>query len=216
MSLPMPEERILAVQGKLAENLRRSTDYRQCQQIFVDPSLLLRQVRVNALLDGKELIMPGAGLKEGFYLLKPYQIPFKSLIMGVTYTGLERYGCRLTAGDISALDITLLLGESFAVDRQGGRLGDGQGFFDLAVALLGELDGLAPDCQVIGAIDDPAKVVGHVPREAWDVRCAKILTADGLEELAGAGSIPKIFWDDIPAERIKRISPLRRLLASRQ
>ena len=111
VSLPMPEERIFAVQGKLAENLRRSASYRQCHQIFVDPSLLLRQVRVNALLDGKELIMPGAGLKEGFYLLKPYQIPFKNLVMGVTYTGLERYGCRLTAADISALHISLLLGE---------------------------------------------------------------------------------------------------------
>ncbi len=212
--LPMPEERIFAVQGKLAENLRRSESYRQCRQIFIDPSLLLRQARVNALLDGKELIMPGAGLKEGFYLLKPLQIPFKNLVMGVTYGGLDRYGRRLTAADISSLHVSLLLGESFAVDRQGCRLGDGQGFFDLAVALLGELGGLAPGCQVVAAIDDPAKVVENIPQEPWDIKCAKILAPDGIEELFDSASVPGIFWDDIQPERIKRISPLRRLLAN--
>ena len=113
--LPLPEDRILAVQGKLAENLRRSESYRRCKQIFIDPSLLLRQARVNALLDGKELIMPAAGLKDGFYLLKPFLIPFKKLVMSVTYRGLDHYGRRLGSGDISSLKISLLLGESFAV-----------------------------------------------------------------------------------------------------
>lgn len=216
VSLPMPEERIFTVQGKLAENLRRSESYRQCRQIFIDPSLLLRQARVNALLDGKDLIMPGAGLKEGFYLLKPFQIPFKNLVMGVTYTGLDRYGRRLSAADISTLDISLLLGESFAVDRQGCRLGDGLGFFDLAVALLGEMGGLAAGCQVVAAIDDPAKVVENIPQEPWDVKCAKILGPDGIEELFDSSAVPGIFWDDIPPERIKRISPLRRLLTNGQ
>ncbi len=216
VSLPMPEERIFAVQGKVAENLRRSESYRQCRQIFIDPSLLLRQARVNALLDGKDLIMPGAGLKEGFYLLKPFQIPFKNLVMGVTYTGLDRYGRRLSAADISTLDISLLLGESFAVDRQGCRLGDGLGFFDLAVALLGEMGGLAAGCQVVAAIDDPAKVVENIPQEPWDVKCAKILGPDGIEELFDSSAVPGIFWDDIPPERIKRISPLRRLLTNGQ
>ncbi len=211
VSLPMPEERILAVQGKLAEHLRRSESYRHCQQIFIDPSLLLRQARVNALLDGKELIMPGAGLKEGFYLLKPFQIPFKNLVMGVTYTGLDRYGRRLSAADISSLQISLLLGESFAVDRQGCRLGDGQGFFDLAIALLGEMGGLAPGCQVVAAIDDPAKVVENIPREPWDVNCAKILGPEGIGELVDSSLVPAIFWNEIPPERIRRISPLRRL-----
>lgn len=211
VSLPMPEERIFAVQGKLAENLRRSESYRHCQQIFIDPSLLLRQARINALLDGKELIMPGAGLKEGFYLLKPFRIPFKNLVMGVTYAGLERYGRRLAAADISSLQISLLLGESIAVDRQGWRLGDGQGFFDLAIALLGEMGGLAAGCQVVAAIDDPAKVVEKVPQEPWDIKCAKILGPAGIEELFETSSIPGLFWDAIPPERIKRISPLRRL-----
>ena len=213
--LPLPENLILTVQGKLAETLRRSENYRQCKQIFIDPSLLLRQARVNALLDGKELVMPAAGLKDGFYLLKPFTIPFKKLLMGVTYTGLEYFGSRLGSKEISSLNISLLLGESFAVDRQGCRLGDGQGFFDLAIALLNELGGVAEDCQVIGAIDDPAKVVESVPQESWDIKCAEILGPNGLEKLFDSSPVSGIFWEDIPMERIKRISPLWKLHVSR-
>ena len=64
-------------QGRLAELLRRSPDYRSAKQIFVDPGPSLQQVRINCLADGKELIMPSAGLKEGFYFFKPYIIPFR-------------------------------------------------------------------------------------------------------------------------------------------
>jgi len=206
--LPLPEEQILGVQGKLAENLRRSEIYRQCKQVFIDPSFLLRQARVNALLDGKELVMPAAGLKEGFYLLKPFTIPFKNLVMGVTYTGLERYGHRLDFEEISSLNVSLLIGETYGVDRLGNSLGDGLGFFDLAVALIGEMGGLVENCQVIAAVDDLTKVVDDIPSELWDNKCSGILSSDGIELLTDSSPVPGIYWDNIPMERIKRMTPL--------
>ncbi|MDF1577892.1 MAG: 5-formyltetrahydrofolate cyclo-ligase [Desulfurivibrionaceae bacterium] len=205
------EGRVLAVQGKLAENLRRWRDYRQCKQIFLDPSLLLRQARVNALLDGKELIMPAPGLVDGFYLLKPFRIPFKELVAAVTYRGLVRHGVKLAPADISSLAISLFVGESLAVDRKGGRLGDGRGFFDLAVALLGKMGGVAANSQAIGAIDDSARIIEEIPRDRWDIRCAGILTPEGIVELGDFCPEPEIFWDRLPVERIKRISPLWKL-----
>ncbi|MFN2366508.1 MAG: 5-formyltetrahydrofolate cyclo-ligase [Desulfurivibrionaceae bacterium] len=205
------EDRIVAVQGKLAENLRRSRDYRQCQQIFLDPSLLLRQARVNALLDGKELIMPAAGLKDGFYLLKPFRIPFKELVSAVTYKGLARHGRKLAAADVASLAISLFVGEALAVDRCGGHLGDGRGFFDLAVALLAKMGGVAANFQVIGALGDPDRIIKEIPRDRWDVRCAKILTPEGLVELGDFSPGVEIFWDELPIEQIKRISPLWKL-----
>jgi 5-formyltetrahydrofolate cyclo-ligase len=213
---PLPEDRILAVQGKLAENLRRLDSYRQCKQIFIDPSLLLRQARINALLDGKELVMPAAGLKDGFYLLKPFRVPFKKLIMAVTYKGLAHYGRLLGAKEISSLNISLLLGESWAVDRRGHRLGDGQGFFDLAVALLNELDGIAAGCQVVAAIDDAAKIVESVPPDPWDVKCAKIIGPAGSEEVCDFSPVARLYWEEIPPERVKRMSPLWKLWGNKK
>jgi len=208
---PLPKERIITLQGRLAENLRRLRDYKHCKRIYLDPSLLLRQARVNSLLDGKELVMPTAGLKEGFYLLKPFRIPFKKLVMAVTYKGVAQYAESLDPETISSLDVSLLVGEAFAVDRQGGRVGDGQGFFDLACAILWEMGGLAGNFQTVAAIDDQAKIVEKIPQDFWDVRCDKILSPDGISDLGDFSGGLKIFWDSLPAERIKRISPLWKL-----
>lgn len=201
----------MAVQGRIAENLRRTDGYRQWRQVFIDPSLLLRQARVNALLDGKELIMPAAGLKEGFFLLKPFTIPFRDLLKAVTYKGLADYGVHLRSEEISLLDISLLAGESFAVDRQGARLGDGAGFFDLAAALLGAMGGLGQDCRVAAAIYDQKRIIGSVPLQPWDLRCSDILGPDGFEALSAPARVAGIFWDELPEERIRRISPLWKL-----
>ena len=209
--LPLPEEEIISGQGRLAENLRRLDGYRQSQQVFVDPSLLLRQVRINALLDGKELIMPAAGLKEGFCLLKPFTIPFRDLPFAVTYKGLDRYSKKMFVEDIPAFGISMLVGEAYAVDHLGARLGDGQGFFDLAVAIIGELGGLSETCQIVAAIDDPGKIIEEVPCEEGDVRCAAIVSPVEGRHLSSESAVPQICWDALPMERIKRISPLWKL-----
>ncbi|MFA6499857.1 MAG: hypothetical protein WCV64_11075, partial [Desulfurivibrionaceae bacterium] len=57
--------------GKSAELVRRLERYRDAKRIFVGPTVRLQQLRINALTDGKELLVPGPGLKEGFYLLAP-------------------------------------------------------------------------------------------------------------------------------------------------
>ena len=209
--VPLVENKIHEVQGRLAENLRRLDGYRQCRQIFVDPSLLLRQVRINALIDGKELLMPAAGLKDGFYLLAPFSVPFKDLSFAVTYKGLTGYGKRLFVEDIPLLEISMLVGESYAVDREGARLGDGHGFFDLAAAILGELKGLEENCQLIAAIDDPGKIVEAVPFDSWDVRCNSVVSPLKNHLLQDKSLVPSINWDALQMEQIKRMSPLWRI-----
>lgn len=207
----LSEDRVVSVQGRMAENLRRLRDYQHCKRIYIDPSRLLRQARVNALLDGKELIMPTAGLKEGFYLLKPFLIPFKKLVMAVTYKGAPKYAEILDPEAISSLDISLFVGEAFAADLQGGRVGDGQGFFDLACAILSEMGGVSADFQTVAAIDDSAKIIDKIPQDFWDVRCDKLLSPEGISELGDLSGGLQVFWDVLPAERIKRISPLWKL-----
>ena len=82
----------IAGQGKIAEAIRRQDAYRQCRQIFVSPSPDLAQIRINALLDGKELVVSGPGLKEGFYQLRPYVVPFPKLAFAVSLKGLPVHG----------------------------------------------------------------------------------------------------------------------------
>lgn len=68
-------------------------------------------------------------------------------------------------GDPKSLDLAVIPGVGF--DRQGGRLGRGEGYFDrfLSEALRTYKIGLAFECQV----------VEHIPREAHDARVDEVL-----------------------------------------
>ena len=105
--------------GKIAEILRKSDLYRKVDRVYCGPSPLLKQVRINALLDGKELVMPGPGMKEGFYRIKPYSISFEKLPLAVTYKGLSRYGKRLDNPELKGLGIDLLIDHADLADRAG-------------------------------------------------------------------------------------------------
>lgn len=205
--------RSLALAGQVAEHVRRLDKYRQSSQVFIDPSPLLKQVRINALADGKILIMPGPGLKDGFYRLDPYRIPFAKLSLAATGRELPAFGQKITTrSEAALLNINLLIGEYWAVDKRGYGVGEGKGFFDLAVALLAELEGLADDFQVLVAIQDRVRLVADLSIDPWDIAGNSILTPEKvimLDELSLAP--PGIAWDFLTLDRIRRITPLWKL-----
>ena len=203
----------LELAGRLAERLRRLDGYRQAKQLFIDPSPLLKQARLNALVDGKVLIMPAPGMKDGFYRLDPYRIKFPQLAKAVNGRDLADFGKRLASRqEIAVLEISLLIGEAWAIDRRGFFLGEGKGFFDLSVALLAELGGLSEGFRVVMALADPARLINNLPVDSWDVGCDVMLTAEGDGPLSREGrQSPAIVWDVLALDRIRRITPLWKL-----
>ena len=197
--------------GKLAEQVRRLDGYREAKQIFAGPDPLLNQVRINALLDGKTLIMPGPSLREGFYLLKPYSVPFKDLNYAVTYKGLALHGRHLVDEEVEGLAIELFFTEILNVDSNGVFVGDGYGFFDLSVALLAELGGVADNAKVYAVGVGEQLLDDELERDCWDVSVNGLVTVGGITELGQGGITAKIDWEALPERRIKKIAPLWRL-----
>ncbi len=196
--------------GRMAEAVRRLDVYRQSLKVFVSPANELTQVRINALLDGKELIMPGPGLKEGFYLLRPFSIPFPQLKLAVSLKGMALNGRLLRHEELPGQGIGLLLTEALAIDSQGNRLGDGSGFFDLAVAILNQCKALNQTAQVWTA----AAAVGHrpatLPCDPWDVRMHGMVDTGQELVFPSDNSPPKIYWQALTEQRIKKMTPLWR------
>ncbi len=192
--------------GKIAEAVRRLEPYRQCRQIFIAPDPGLAQLRINALLDGKELIVPGPGLKEGFYLLRPFRIAFGQLSFAVSLKGIPTHGQLLPHRELAQLSIGLLIAEALAVDGQGNRLGDGSGFFDLACAVLHQAGALAEAPAIW------ATAVAHQPQELpidpWDVRMTGLVAAHGLVSFPPVERMPRIVWEQLSRQRIKKLTPL--------
>jgi len=198
--------------GKAAELVRRLDCYREAKRIFVGPTAKLQQIRINALTDGKELLVPAPGLKEGFHLLTPYEIPFKSLRHAVGYKGLAQYGRRVAVEELCSGPVGLLLTDCLAVDPAGYFVGEGQGFFDLAVAILAELHALSPNAEAYGLGEKEQLLDQEIEHAAWDIRLNGFITPEGIA-LANSGGHAdrKIFWEMLPPKRIRKITPLWKL-----
>lgn len=192
--------------GRLAEGVRRLDAYRQCRQLFVSPAPVLSQVRINALLDGKELVVPGPGLKEGFYLLRPFQIPFAKLPSAVSMRGIPTHGRLVFHQELATLSIELLITEALAIDAMGNRLGDGSGYFDLACALLHRCGAMAEAATIW------ATAVSHrpaqLPIDSWDVRMSGLVGPEGEIVFPPTEGMPDILWQHLKRQQIKKITPL--------
>ena len=195
--------------GRAAEILRRSSVYRSAKQVFVAPQPALQQVRINCLADGKALVMATAGLKEGFCFLKPYTVPFRDLAFAVSLKGAAKFGHLLNEKEIADLDLSLLVTAAVAVDRQGGRLGMGSGFFDLSYAILCTMGGVSKTAQVAACIAQEQIVDRGLPMTCWDVPLNLLVTQDEVQMLAAPSSpATRIYWDHLPAKRIRKLKPL--------
>jgi 5-formyltetrahydrofolate cyclo-ligase len=195
--------------GRAAELLRREPAYRSARQIFVSPLPPLQQVRINCLLDGKDLIVPAPGLKDGFYLLKPYSVPFHQLPHSVSMKGFAKAGQRLTRPELESLAISLLVTGALAVDLQGNRLGDGLGFFDLSFAILTEMEAISRDAQVATFIHAEQMVEQPLPAACWDVPADIIVTDRQIYRTEHVTTSPRrIFWEHLPDKKIRKITPL--------
>lgn len=204
-----------AAPGKLAEVIRAQACYRRSKTLFVAPAPLLQQVRINALLDGKILLMPGPALKKGFYLLRPYTVAFKDLGYAVTLKGLEGHGRPLDVAGLAELRVDLALTDCLAVDGNGGRLGHGTGFFDLAMAILAELEAVGA-WTLFGAIGGADQLVdAALAQDPWDVAMHFLCHGQGVQQFAISPHQPVLCWDRLPKKRIRKSDLLWQLYQAR-
>lgn len=214
---PLPRKDLGNAPGRIGEHLRRNTSYRQASLVFVTPAEILRQIRMNVLTDNKALLMPSSHLREGFYLLKPFSIPFKELAKAVTPAGLSRFGIKLKAADLRCLRVDFVIAETLAVDRDGYMVGDGNGFLDLTVAILAAYGAMAAQTMIVTVPTESQTLAElHTP-DPWDVRAHAILSVEAMTELRN----PKdekypILWEQLTLDRIKRITPLWQLYRAKE
>jgi len=197
--------------GRVAEKLRSLASYRNTATIFATPHESLFQARINCLIDGKNLLMPSPSIRDGFFLLTAHSVSFKDLSAAVTYKGLKNHGLKLRDNLLSENAVDMLLVDSLAVDPEGGRMGTGDGLFDLSCALLHELGGLRQNADVVTFIREEQISPAPLPRDKWDIQMNFAITPDRVRQFAAAGRNPLIFWDMLSMDRIKRIDPLWKL-----
>ena len=208
------QKRFIQRPGLLAEKLRQQPFYKKVSALYTTPSALFSQIRINALLDGKAVCGPSPGLKKGFYLVRPYQVPYGKIPYAVTLKGMETHGETLTTGDQAAgLEIGLMVVDCLALDRNGCIVGDGNGFVDLAAAIFSAWGKLAADPMIVTVAPQESIVEEDLAAEPWDCFADLLLTErdvlafDPREKRKGW----PLYWDYLPERRIRKITPLWKL-----
>lgn len=155
-----------------AERLRKTKEWQDALTVFSSPDSALVDVRRNALVDGKVLVMAAPQLKEGYLLLDPGKIRGQEEIAS-TIDGAFQLGERIK----SFPQVDLVVEGSLGVDLQGNRLGKGKGFADQELAFLkqeGVIGAKTPICTPV----HPRQIVSLVPVEAHDEGINMITTPE--------------------------------------
>ena len=210
---PVPHNTIPTFPGqnKAAERLRGLDAYQRARTIMVPPDQAQLQVRINALLDSKQLIMATPGLRDGFYLLEKRNIKVKYWRSAARSSGVRRFGRKLKTMRSEIGEVDLLATGAVAVGLQGGRIGKGSGYFDLEYMILREIGSVTEATPICALVDD-CQVLEQVLMEAKDVAIDFILTPTRVITIERALRRPaKVLWDELNERLIKGIRPLREL-----
>lgn len=195
-------------QNRAAERLRRWSLYRQARCIMVPPDEALFQVRLNALRDGKRLLMATPGLREGFYELAAASVPSGRWPQAVRTSGVLQHGRRLHTRLADLGEVDLLITGAVAADVQGRRVGKGHGYFDLEYAILRHLGCVGEKTPVVGLVHE-SQIIPEAPFGDGDVAVDWIVTPERILSCSAREAKPdRIPWERLSQKEIRRMRPL--------
>ncbi|MHC1579224.1 MAG: 5-formyltetrahydrofolate cyclo-ligase [Candidatus Alkanophagales archaeon] len=199
-----------------AASLLRTLDvYKSAERVFVPPDSAQYHVRLNALRDGKTVVMATPALADGFYELDPSapnlsdEGVWRSAVRG---REVVKYGRRLKTSleDIGRID--LMVTGAVAVSRgDGSRIGKGTGFFDLEYAILKEVGSVGETTPIVAVVHD-SQVFDELPHDKNDVAVNFIVTPTRVIEVKEPRGRPTgIDWKRLDSRRILKMRPLTEL-----
>lgn len=202
---------------RCAESVRSLDAYRTAQRLFITPDNSTEVLRRVAMADGKTFVMSTYGIRRGFLLLDPVDVPAAERSYAATLDGMDRYGRAVTLAELArGGHIGLLVTGGSAVSANGVRFGKGHGYFDLEWALLCEIgcaDGsseivdVVHDCQVV---DEPLQAADHDVPVDWIITPTRTLhVADARRQLG------RVRWEMLAGTELDTIPPIVELRAAR-
>lgn len=194
-----------------AAQLRNSPLYREAEVLKVGPDSPLLPVRVQALRDGKTILLPAPRLRGGFLVLDPKRIPAAEVRRAASLRHAASYGEETAVADLPP--VQLVVAGSVAVTRDGARAGKGEGYSDIEYGILRALGHpeipVATVVHPLQILDDPAERFEPEPHDL-----SVDLIATPAEWFATRTPYPKpdgIDWERLPPERLDAMPVLREL-----
>lgn len=199
-------DQLLALEGFAKANL-----------VFVTPDNSMIELRRRLIMSGTPFIMPTHGMQRGFLLLEPGSVPPGLEKAAAWLDGMEHFGRPVSLEDLTHIGrFDVIATGASAVSIDGVRFGKGHAFFDLEWGMFTDL-GLADEqSPIVAAVHDVQIVEERLNVSDKDIALDFIATPSRLIEVTRNRRRPRgIRWNDVSAEEIQSIPPLRELARMR-
>jgi 5-formyltetrahydrofolate cyclo-ligase len=202
---------------RCAEAVRTLDAYRSSERIFITPDNSTEMLRRVAMADGKPFAMTTYGIRRGFLVLDPADVPAAERSYAATLDGMDRYARPVTMAELARWGhLGLLVTGGSAVSTNGVRFGKGHGYFDLEWALLCEFGCTDATTQIVDVVHD-CQVVGEslagadhdVPVD-WIVTPTRAIRVDDVDRKAG-----RVRWEMLAGTDLESVPPIMELRALR-
>lgn len=141
-------------------------EWKKARVVKSNPDSPQYHLRLQALREGKILVMASPRLLNGFILIDPAKIPQSKLSQVATIAGAFRYGRLVSLREIPIID--LVVTGCVAVNEKGVRLGKGGGYSELEYGILRELGLIDEKTPIVTTIHDLQVVKDEIPLEIHD------------------------------------------------
>lgn len=189
--------------------------YRNADLIFITPDNCLDRLRLQALQDGKTVLMTTYSIKRGFWLLDPRTISPEIYLYASTLDGMERVGRPVDLRDIAAMPtVDYMVTGTGAINHEGVRFGKGHGFFDAEWGMLYQLKRISTETACAAVVHDCQVLEEQLTPDVYDTVVDVIFTPTRTIDVA-APHKPTcgIIWERLDQHMFDTIPPLQELKA---
>jgi len=200
-----------------SDRLRAFNSWAGSDLVFITPDNSTEAVRRAAVSDGKTCLMTTYGIRRGFLVLDPGDVPANELAYAATLDGMDHFGRPVDLEEVAKLGhIGLLVTGGSAVNYEGLRIGKGHGYFDLEWALLSEVGSTDESTEIVDIVHDCQVVDFDVAALEHDVRVDWIVTPTRTIQVKGPARTPgRVRWELIGGTEFELIPPVIDLAASK-
>jgi len=187
--------------------------YRNAKLIFIAPDNCIERLRLQALRDGKLVLMTTYSIKRGFWVLDPARIAAADYAYASTLDGMERCGQPVTLAQIAGMPtVDYLVTGTGAINHEGVRFGKGHGFFDAEWGMLYQLGRVTPQSKVAAVVHDCQVLCEELHPDVFDTVADVIFTPTRTIEVATPHKPTcGVIWDRLNAHMYATIPPLQEL-----
>ena len=189
--------------------------YRESNFVFITPDNCLDRLRLQALKDGKTVLMTTYSIKRGFWLLEPSTIAPDLYLYASTLDGMEHVAKPVDLEAIRMMPtIDYMVTGTGAINMEGVRFGKGHGFFDAEWGMLYQLGRISTATPTAAVVHDCQVLDETLMPDVFDTVSDVVFTPTRTIEVSNPHKPTcGILWDRLDPHMLETIPPLQQLKA---